>query len=169
MLRTWPFLLPTLASFVADPAFAASPDGNYMRSDRYPAQVTAVDYAKRRVTATQAMAMGDWLVTLKAQGVSEWQDNVGPNQLRNRRAVWVPAQCRRDGEPRGQRCGFRFVQVVEMARPRTHCYFAVFDVDSGRWQRSEIGCPSALKLEPAPPGPMEPGLGSPGSRRYRTS
>ena len=168
MLRIWLFLLPATATLAAGPAFAASPDGNYMRPDRYPAQVTAIDFARRRVTATQVMAVGEWLVTLRAPAASQWQDNIGPNQLRNRRGLWVPAQCRRGGEPRERRCGFRFVQVVEMARPRTHCYFAVFDTDSGRWQRTEIGCPGALTLEPALPGSAEPGLGPPGSRR-RTS
>ena len=165
MLRIWFFLLPAIAILAADPAFAASPDDSYMRSERYPAQVTAIDFAGRRVTATQAVTMGDWLVTLRVPAASRWQDNIGPNHLRNRRGVWVPAECRRDGEPGARRCGFRFVQVVEMARPRTYCYFAILAVNSGRWQRSEIGCPATLTLEPAPPGPEEPELGQPGSRR----
>ena len=34
--------------FLATPAVAAAPDETYMRSDRYPAQVTAIDFANRR-------------------------------------------------------------------------------------------------------------------------
>ena len=159
-------LLLLLAALAAAPAHAAEPASNFMRPDRYPAQVTAIDFGQRRVTFMQPIAMEGWQVLLRPQATSEWRDNLSPNGLRNKRGVWIPARCRRDDGPGWRRCGFWFMQVVEMARPRPICHFAVFDTDARRWQRMQIGCPSTLTLAPAA-APAGPGMEPPGSRKGR--
>lgn len=158
-------LLLLVASLAAAPAGAATPDSNFMRPERYPAQVAAIDFGERRVTVDRPIVFEGWQATLRPDATSEWQDNLQPNGLRNKRGVWIPALCRRDDTPGMRRCGFWLLQIVQMARPKPVCHFAVFDTDARRWQRSQIGCPSALTLEPptAPTGAR--GLGPPGSRR----
>ena len=160
-------LLLLFAALVAVPAHAAEPDTNFMRPDRYPAQVTAIDFGQRRVTFAQPVAMEGWQVLLRSPATSEWRDNLEPNGLRNKRGVWIPARCRRGDMPGWRRCGFWFMQVIEPSRPRPTCHFVVFDTDARRWQRTQIGCPTTLTLEPAGTATADPGMGPPGSRRGR--
>ena len=150
-----PFLL-LVASLPASPVLAAAPDSDYMRSDRYPARVTAIDFGSRRVTFDQPMLLNGWQAYLR------------PNGLRNRHGIWIPARCRRDGDVGWRRCGFRLTQALEMARPKPSRLFAVFDKEAGRWQRGPIGCPSAITLEPAGPSGDAP-PGPPGSQQRRRS
>ncbi|MCA0300885.1 MAG: hypothetical protein LCH95_00625 [Proteobacteria bacterium] len=161
-------LLFLVASLPAPPVLAAAPDSSYMRPDRYPAQVTAIDFGSRRVTFTQPILLAGWQVSLRPDAAAEWQDNFRPNGLRNRRGVWIPARCRADADAAGRRCGFWFTQVVGMSRPEPSCALAVFDPATRRWERSQIACASAVSLEPAAPS-GDPRLGPPGTRPGRRS
>ena len=159
-------ILLLVASLPAPPVLAAVPDSNYMRPDRYPAQAIAIDFGARRVTFDQPISMGTWQAYLRPQATAEWQDNMHPNGLRNRRGAWIPARCRQDDGLGWRRCGFWLTQVVQPARPRPVCEFAVFDKDARRWQRNQIACPSAVTLEPAAPS-GDPRLGPPGTKMGR--
>lgn len=165
--RRLPFLL-LVASLPALPVLAAAPDSDYMRSDRYPARVTAIDFGSRRMTFDQPMPLNGWQVHLRPRATVEWQDDMRPNGLRNRRGIWIPARCRHDGDIGWRRCGFWLTQVLEMARPKPSCLFAVFDKEAGRWQRGPIGCPPAITLEPAGPSDDAP-PGPPGNHERRRS
>lgn len=157
-------LLLVVASLPALPVRAATPDSDYMRPDRYPSQVLAIDFGPRRATFDQPVVMAGWQAYLRPQATAEWRDNMRPNGLRNRRGAWIPARCRQDDGAGWRRCGFWLTQIVQLARPKPVCELAVFIDNVRRWQRSQVACPSTVTLEPAAPS-GDPSLGPPGTKK----